>query len=166
MVKGQTLFKGNVQIYLQGQNALLPVGEICKDRMTYFIGSKKSKLLITDNRENSILAAQRALSGLDGTQFADIFNQPAYADICVFNVSDDIEEIEIQLHPTPHNGEFPVLWMGVIDDLLMPMLDSEWEILRPINLKKVAFAAMIKAVNFVEEEEANLSPQETIYSFD
>jgi hypothetical protein len=27
---------------------------------------------------------------------------------------------------------------------LMPMLDIEWEILRPINSKKVAFTAMVR----------------------
>lgn len=166
MDKAQQIFKGNVQIYLQGQNALIPVGEIRNDRMTYFIGSKRSKLLIQDNRENPILAAQRALLGLDCTQFADIFGQSAYAEIFVSEKVNELEEIEIHLYPTTENGDFPVLWVGVIDDLLMPMLDSAWEILRPISLKRLAFAAMVKAVNFIEEETTKVNPKEATYSFD
>jgi hypothetical protein len=166
MSTGNHLYKGHVQIYLQGQNALIPIGEICKDQMTYFIGSKRSQLLIRDFRENAILAAQRALSGLDDTQFADIFNQPAYVEIIMADKVNDEEKIEVDLYPTAKIGDFPVLWMGVIDDLLMPILDTEWEFLRPISLKKVAFAAMVKAENFVEEEAPQPNPEEAVYFLD
>jgi hypothetical protein len=163
MVKGKNNFQGEVQIYLQGQNALIPFGEICKDQMTYFIGAKRSQIIIRDYRENPILAAQRVLSGLDGTQFADIFNQPAYAEIFV---ADEFKEIEISLYPTTKKGDFPVLWVGVIDDLLMPILDTEWEILQPISLEKVAFVAMVEAENFIEEETAEVNPNEAVYFLD
>lgn len=168
MAKGKNNFQGDVQIYLQGQNALIPFGEICKDQMTYFIGSKRSGIIIRDFRQNPILAAQRALSGLDGTEFADIFNQPAYAEIFFSDEINKIEIIEINLYPTTKKGDFPVLWIGVIDDLLMPILDTEWELLRPISSKKVAFAAMVEADNFIEEEtaEVNPNPKEAVYFFD
>jgi hypothetical protein len=31
-----------------------------------------------------------------------------------------------------------------MNDLMMPMLDIEWEILRPINPEKIAFTAMVR----------------------
>ena len=166
MDKGKYIFQGKVHIYLQGQNALTPVGEIREDQMTYFIGSKDSKLLVRDYRHNAILAAHRALSGIDGTQFADIFNQPARAEIFVSVTGNETEKIEINLHSISENEDFPVLWLGVIDDLLMPMLDTEWEILRPISLDKVAFAAMVRAVTSVNKETSEINSSEAIYSFD
>jgi hypothetical protein len=166
MDKGKYIFHGKVHIYLQGQNALIPVGEIREDQMTYFIGSKDSKLLVRDYRHNAILAAHRALSGIVDTQFADIFNQPAHAEIFVSDTGNETQKIEINLHSISENEDFPVLWLGVIDDLLMPMLDTEWEILRPISLDKVAFAAMVRAVTSVNEETSEINSSEAIYSFD
>jgi len=144
MVKGQDIFQGNVQIYLQGQNALVPVGEVCEDQMTYCIGSEKSELLIRDFRQKPILAAHRALSGLDGTQFADAFNQPAYAEICVTDRNGEPEKLEINLHPTNENAEFPVLWLGVLEEKSMPPYDIDWEFLRPLDDTQMAFAILAK----------------------
>jgi hypothetical protein len=31
-----------------------------------------------------------------------------------------------------------------MNDLMMPMLDIEWEILRPINPERIAFTAMVR----------------------
>lgn len=149
MSKENEIFQGNVQIYLQGQNALIPVGDIREDQMTYFIGAKNSNLLIKDFRQNPILAAQHVLSGLDGIQFADVFNQSAYAEIFVSNKNDETASVEIKLLPTEEIEDVPTLWLGVVDDFRMPMVDLEWEILRPISLEKVAFAAMAKP-NFNE----------------
>jgi len=144
MSKENEIFQGNVQIYLQGQNALIPIGEIREDQMTYFIGAKNSNLLIKDFRQNPILAAQRALSGLDGVQFADVFNQSAYAKIFVSDKTNETASVEINLLPAEEIEDVPTLWLGVVDDFRMPMIDLEWEILRPISLEKVAFAAMAK----------------------
>ena len=36
------------------------------------------------------------------------------------------------------------LWLGVLNDAMMPMLDIEWEILRPINAERIAFTAMVR----------------------
>ena len=57
MSKETILYQGNVHIYLQGENALLPTGSERKDQIAYFIGSKKSKLLIRDFRKRPMLAA-------------------------------------------------------------------------------------------------------------
>lgn len=162
------VFQGNVQVNLQGQNALIPIGEISESQMTYFVGSQKTKLLVRDYRQNPVLAAKRALSGLDGAQFADIFSQPAYAEIFISNQATNFENIEICLYPTSETGEFPVFWFGVIDNLKMPNVDSEWEILRPINLKKMAFASLVKATNFVfvDEKDLPMPLEGEVYSLD
>lgn len=137
-------YRGNVQIYLQGQDALLPIRSNREDRITCFIGSKKSKLLIRDFREEPVLAAQHAPSGIKGSEFVDAFNRPAYVEVSMTGKDGEPEKIEINLHAAGKNENFRVLWLGVKNDLLMPMLDIEWEIMRPISREKVAFTAMVR----------------------
>ena len=134
MIKENVLYQGNVQIYLQGEKALLPTGLDREDQVVYFIGSKKSKLLIRDFRKRPILAAHRGQAGIEGTEFANAFNQPAYAEVSIAKGSEP-EKIEINLRPTDEREDFPVLWLGIMNDLMMPMLDIEWEILRPISME-------------------------------
>jgi hypothetical protein len=138
------LYQGNVHVHLQGQHALLPIDSNREDQITYFIGSRKSKLLIRDFREEPILAAQRAGSEIDAAEFAMAFNQPAYAEVSVTSNGSEPEKVEIHLRPGKDTEDTPVLWLGVKNDLLMPMLDIEWEILRPISSKKIAFTAMVR----------------------
>jgi len=144
MSKETILYQGNVQIYLQGEKALLPTGSEREDQIAYFIGSKKSKLLIRDFRKRPMLAAQRGRSGVEGMEFAKAFNQPAYAEVSIARRGNEPEKIEINLRPTDEREDFPVLWLGIMNDLMMPMLDIEWEILRPINPEKIAFTAMVR----------------------
>ncbi|RPJ20485.1 MAG: hypothetical protein EHM33_28350, partial [Chloroflexi bacterium] len=144
MLNENVLYRGNVQIHLQGQRALLPIGSTHEDQVTYFIGSKKSKLLIRDFREEPILAAQRNPAGIEGVDFTVAFNQPAYAEVAMEALGEEPERVEIHLRPAKDNDDIPVLWLGVKNDLLMPMLDIEWEIMRPISSKKIAFTAMVR----------------------
>jgi hypothetical protein len=137
------LYRGNVQVHLQGQKALLPVPSQREDQITCFIGSKKSRLILRDYREEPILAAHNAPSGIHGSEFAKAFNQPAYVEVAVKN-DHEPEKIEINLRDTEKQEDFPVLWLGVKNDSLMPMLDIEWEIMRPISVEKVAFTAMVR----------------------
>ena len=144
MSKENYLYRGNVQIYLQGEKALLPVASKRGNQIVYFIGSKKSKLLIRDFRREPIHAAHHARSGLEGAEFAEAFNQPAYAEVAISDPGAEPEKIEINLRPTSKSDDFPVLWLGVLNDAMMPMLDIEWEILRPIKADKIAFTAMVR----------------------
>ena len=144
MSKENFLYRGNVQIHLQGQNALLPINVNREDQVTCFIGSKKSRLLIRDFREEPVLAVHRAPAGVKGSEFAVAFNQPAYAEVSVTSREADSDKIEIHLRPVNQNEDLPVLWLGVKNDSLMPMLDIEWEIMRPISVEKVAFTAMVR----------------------
>ena len=144
MSKENYLYRGNVQIYLQGEKALLPIASKNRNgQIAYFIGSKKSKLLIRDFRREPIHAAH-ASAGLEGSEFADAFNQPAYAEVSISERGGEPEKIEINLRPPNKSDDFPVLWLGVLNDAMMPMLDIEWEILRPINAEKIAFTAMVR----------------------
>ena len=144
MLNENVLYRGNVHIHLQGPRALLPIDSNREDQVTYFIGSKKSRLLIRDFREEPILAAQRNPTGIEGAEFTIAFNQPAYAEVAMEALGEDPEQVEINLRPAKDNDDVPVLWLGVKNDILMPMLDIEWEILRPISSKKIAFTAMVR----------------------
>ena len=144
MSKENYFYKGNVQIYLQGEKALLPVASNHQGQVSYFIGSKRSKLLIRDFRREPLHAAHHTKSGLDGAEFAEAFNQPAYAEVSISEKGSEPEKIEINLRPTNKSDDFPVLWLGVLNDAMMPMLDIEWEILRPINAERIAFTAMVR----------------------
>lgn len=144
MLNENVLYRGNVQIHLQGPRALLPIDSHSADQVTYFIGSKKSKLLIRDFREEPILAVQRNPAGIEGADFTVAFNQPAYAEVAMEVLGEEPERVEIHLRPAKENEDNPVLWLGVKNDMLMPMLDIEWEILRPISAKKIAFTAMVR----------------------
>src|SRR5512138_2354051 len=144
MLNENILYRGNVQIHLQGDKALLPADCTREDQIAYFIGSKKSKLLIRDFRQQAILAAQRNPAGVQGADFAAVFNQPAYAEVAMDALGENPEPVEINLRPAKDDEDHPVLWLGVKNDALMPMLDIEWEIMRPISSKKVAFTAMVR----------------------
>ena len=142
MSKENYLYRGNVQIHLQGQNALLPIRSQHGDHIACFIGSRKSQLIIRDFRQEPVLAAQYTPAGIEGSEFAQAFNQPAYAEVSL--AEKEPQKVEISLHSAEGQDDCPVLWLGVKNDLLMPMLDIEWEIMRPINADKVAFTAMVR----------------------
>jgi hypothetical protein len=138
------LYRGNVQIHLQGPRALLPAEPHQQNEISYFIGSKKSRLLIRDFREDAIRAAQSHPAGVEGADFAAAFNKPAFAEVAMEALGEDPEKVEINLRPAKENEDTPVLWLGVKNDALMPMLDIEWEIMRPISGRKIAFTAMVR----------------------
>ena len=144
MFKETCIYRGNVQIHLQGQNALLPIHSMREDQITCFIGSKKSKLMIRDTRLEPVMAAHHDPSGVKGAEFAVAFNQPAFVEVSVAGQNGGPEKIEIHLRPAENRDDCPVLWLGVKNDALMPMLDIEWEIMRPISMEKVAFTAMVR----------------------
>ncbi len=144
MLKETCIYRGNVFIHLQGQNALLPIHTRREDQITCFIGSKKSRLLLRDTRLEPVKAAHHDPSGVKGPEFAVAFNQPAYAEVSVAGQEGENEKIEIHLRPAEKSDNCPVLWLGVKNDTLMPMLDIEWEVMRPISMEKVAFTAMVR----------------------
>jgi hypothetical protein len=138
MSKGNNLYKGNVQIYLQGQNALIPIDSTNREQITYFVGSEKSKLVVRDFRKDPVLAAHQALLGLDGVEFASIFNQPAQIEI-----KDNQDHVQIDLHESSENDVNSMLWLGVIKDNNIPIHYMLWEKFTNIDGATLAFAALI-----------------------
>ena len=135
------IFEGNVQVYLQGKNALLPSGTLTHDIISYFIGSRRSSLTLKDFRQRPIRAAHHILSGKNGFEFADVFNEPALVKV-YSNI--DKSQLEIEMHENTSSDDDGILWLGVIDDNEMSVQDIEWEVLRPISKKRTAFAALVK----------------------
>ena len=138
MNKGEILFQGNANVYLQGKNALLPENSNEGNLMTYFIASSSSTIHIEDRRKKSNETARRILDGQNGLKFTDYFNKPAW-----INVRRIEEGINIEMHECREEGDLPTLWMGVIYDNKMPIYPIEWEILKPLGDRKTAFAALI-----------------------
>lgn len=136
-------FQGNVQIHLQGNEALLPVETLQKNRITYYIGDQDTALLVRDYRQAPIHAAHLAISGKDGKDFARIFNQPAYAKICISGENEE-ENIEIDLLPASDEKNMPVLWMGILNEPQIPAYKVDWEFLKPLDEDKVAFAILVR----------------------
>ena len=153
MTYGKTIFQGSAHVFAYGLNALVPVGDIRETEMIYFVGSKRSKLLIRDYRQNPLLAANRTQSDHDGKEFADLFNQPAYVEVKIYTDSKGDETVEAKLSPTSENVKLPTLWFGVYADQTIPILNLEWEFIRPINVEQVAFMIKIppirKMIKFV-----------------
>jgi len=134
-------FKGNVRVYLEGEQALVPVELHPPDEMKYFIGAEQTHLIIKDFRKNPNQAAQKAIAGETGTEFADVFNQPAWVE-----VSENAGALEIDMREeTAKPGERPILWLGVIRDGKMPVHKLAWEVLRPTSETAIAFAALVEA---------------------
>lgn len=132
------LFQGNANIYLQGENALTPIRTTC-DKITYYIGDRKTRLLVRDFRHEPVNAAHMILRGKKDLEFADSFNQAANVKV----ILKDQKKVEINLHDVEDNGDYPTLWLGVLNDNLMPNYDTEWEFLRPVNDQSTAIAVLL-----------------------
>jgi len=136
------VYEGNVSVYLEGQKALLPVEVNSPDEMTYFIGAEQTNLIIKDFRRNPNQVAERVIAGEEGLDFAEIFNQPAWVRV---EVIEETGALEINMHETQAEVNFPVLWLGVIRDGKMPVQNIEWEVLRPTDMSATAFAALVNS---------------------
>ena len=133
------LFDGNARVYLQGRNALVPI-KTQNNRITYYIGNRNTKLLLRDFRCNPVNAAHQFLQGKNGFEFADVFNQPAKIRV---NINEE-KKVEIDLYENSDGQNCPTLWLGILEDNLIPNYDTEWEFLRPINPHSTAFAVLVR----------------------
>lgn len=139
VVQNLIIYKGNVQIYLQGVNALLPAGSITESQIMYHVGSTKSNIIITDYRRDPNFAALRALSGIGGVDFASIFNQPA-----LIEIKGDEDNIQIELYESSEDNVNPMLWLGVINDDEISIHYILWEKFTNIDNSALAFAALLE----------------------
>ena len=141
MIDGNLVFSGFVRVYLQGQNALMPIN-LEKGELSLAIGDEKTQLFIYDKRDKTIDFLTRIERGESTDSFAKVFNQSAKARIWY---KENIERLDIELMEDDISdaSQPPLLWMGILDDEIMPAHIVEWEILKSLSRNKVAFAALI-----------------------
>lgn len=136
----ELLYQGPANVYLQGREALEVLDSHAENFIVYIIGTAKSAIRVIDFRGRSITAAHRALQGEGIWNFADIFNLPAWVEI---RGDDQGCEAEIIMHEVEPGESRPTLWLGVLEGGWIPAQDSDWELLRPIDEERTAFASII-----------------------
>jgi len=138
----QILFKGTAQIYLQGKNALCPFeGQKSSNTMYYYIGQENTNFLIHDFRTKPVIAAKNVLKTNYQNGFADTFNQPSWVEIKYEHSS---RKVEIELHDTEENIGLPLLWLGILEDNIMPSYEVEWEVFNSLDTGQTAFVSLIR----------------------
>jgi hypothetical protein len=132
------VFTGSAHIYLQGKNALLPIEAIGRNTISYYIGEKCTNLVITDNRNQSVNAANEAITTGEVDSFPHIFNQPARVVI-----NEEGKTTKIELFEGTAGEDDPILWMGVLNDKYIPIHYLIWQKFIDIQDQGIAFAALI-----------------------
>ena len=132
-------YQGQASIYLEGKEALEAILPLNQNTMLYFVGSPRSAIQIKDHRRLAGEAAKKALNGKNIIQFANIFSTPGNIHI---KATDRSAEIEI-FDPTD-NINADLLWIGVLNIPEVGAQDAYWEIFKPIEEDRIAFAAFIK----------------------
>jgi hypothetical protein len=131
-------FQGNVNIYLQGPDALEPMANRQNGHMAYYVASPESEITIYDFRHSSVKAAKRAIATFDDLDFADVFNQPAWAEIF-----ESDECVKIVLSESQETSPRSLLWLGVLEEDEMTSYDIVWEAIRQVDNACFAFAVLI-----------------------
>lgn len=139
--KNSTVYKGLSQIYLQGNNALQVASTQIGNEMHYYIGNERTNLLVHDFRRKTTGEALSIIWQEMPENFSHHFNQRAFVEIYYNAV---LKGVEINLYDTDSSsGNIPLLWMGVLENNLMPCYKVEWEIFKPIDVYNTAFVAFI-----------------------
>jgi hypothetical protein len=131
-------FQGDVQVYLEGREALEPISECSEGCMAYYVASPESLIEVRDFRRVPSEAAKCAMAGQSDVEFASVFSKPAWV-----KVHSSLDRAEIELHESRSSGNGLTLWLGVIMDDRMPVHQVQWEILKPVNETTIAFAALV-----------------------
>ena len=139
MGRDELIFRGNVCVYLQGKQALQPVDIHQENSLNYYIGSPVSKIHLHDFREAPNDAARRAIIGVDGYEFADVFNQPAWVEI-----KHGLEGIVIELYESTEEADCPTLWLGVLHEKVIPVHQFDWKTFKSIGPSEIAFASLVR----------------------
>jgi hypothetical protein len=136
------IFAGNVQVHLFGKNALIPIS-LDDQLLVSVIGFEESELLVNEQRDQTIRAIKSSL--LDGYphNFLQAFNQQARTEI-YYEPNRDSLDIRLYEEEASIDVDIPILWMGVLENNLMPSYEVEWEVLKPIDENNTAFCALVK----------------------
>jgi hypothetical protein len=134
------VFEGDVQVHLYGQNALIPM--YLRDQvLASIIGIEGSGLIVNDHRYETNEAVRTSSSNCYPDGFLKAFNRPAWAEIYY---NPDTHGLEIDLYESSTEIHMPILWMGILENNLMPAYEVEWEILKTIDESNTAFCALVK----------------------
>lgn len=138
------LYKGMADIYLQGQNALCPIEETINksQEIQYCIGDTSTDFLIRDLRKKTILEANNAIRLRYQNGFAKTFNQQAWVEV---RYEPSKEKIEIELSDPAEisNEKLPLLWLGILDDNIMPAYEVDWEVFKSL-VGRTAFVSLVR----------------------
>ena len=138
MATDQVKFSGIADIYLQGYDALQPLGS-GPEKMAYYIGCGASNIIVHDFRRAPAIAAQLALTGIDEEKFADIFNCPGWVEI-----REEQEETTISIRDRKINGEErSILWLGILYNEELDEKELYWKSVSHITESITAFAAIV-----------------------
>ena len=141
-MRTNSLYDGNVQIYLEGHGALQVIDAKRADCHKYYIGSPKSAILIKDYRSDPNQAAKAKLNGQTHDDFAEVFNQPAK-----IKVYKTLRGIEIQLRDGSPDIDSPILWLGITRNHQIPARKIHWKILKQISNTDEAFAILTSPIS-------------------
>lgn len=135
------VYQGPTRVHLQGQNALVVVSAELSGEIRYFLGCENTNLMVRDFRSRTTVEALEVIQRQNQNGFARLFNQNAFVEIH-YNASS--ESIEISLRDTDNFSEnIPLLWMGILENNLMPSYRVEWEIFKAVDKNNTAFVAFI-----------------------
>ena len=135
------IYKGLAQIYLQGKNALQVLSTHIGNEMHYVLGNEQTNLIVHDFRQSTTGEALSEIWQCFPNEFAHQFNQNAFIEVS-YTASSNC--LEIDLYDTDNSSEdLPLLWMGILEDNLMPGYRVKWEIFKPIDSCNTAFVAFI-----------------------
>jgi len=138
------LFEGDARVYLQGQNALFPIlSDNYTQQITYYIGDNSSHLVLRDHRPATITEAVQAIQTKHQNGFAKHFNQPAHV---VVRLDEDSGKMEIDIHERKNAEKIPpTIWMGILENNIMPGYEVLWEVFRAVDSTRTAFVALVPA---------------------
>ncbi len=134
------IFEGDVQVHLYGQNALIPV-YLHDQLLASVIGVESSELIVNEHRYETIQAIKNSLPNCYPDGFLKAFNQPARVEI---RYEPKKHGLNVDLYETLAETDMPILWMGVLENNLMPAYEVEWEIFKPVDENNTAFCALVK----------------------
>jgi len=140
MISNYIIFDGDAQIHLYGQNALIPV-YLHDQLLKSVIGVEGSELIVNEHRYETIQTIKNSLSNFYPNGFLEAFNQPARVEI---RYEPNKHGLEIDLYETSTEMDMPILWMGILENNLMPAYEVEWEILKSVDENNTAFCALVK----------------------
>jgi hypothetical protein len=148
------IFDGDVQVYLYGQNALIPTS-LTDQALAMVIGIETSDLIVNEHRYKIIQLIKNTSPDSYPDGFLQSFNRPARVEI---QYEPNQKGLKIDLYDieTVTEDNIPILWMGVLENNRMPNYEVEWEVLKSIDGNNAAFCALVKTLPVLSSNQFSL----------